>query len=232
MNFRLLFLSLIFTFAFSRPGEAQEAIPEGASDPKRVPAHIRVWVMVFDEKAPISIAFKGKDAESVTLLEAPGVQPTRGFYVEVPKGSGEIVASAGEIVLASATVDLLPDDHRTVLISRKGGKLNLQVLQDPLPGQKDFPPVVRLLNFGTGRSAEVTLGAQNKVIVPENQMVISQVPAQTDIPLRVVLPDPSGGPPAISSTDIDSRTSPSWSLVVIPDYRGKLRPRVSPDGRE
>ena len=229
MNTRLSLAVLLLSVVFCM-GQAPESAP--SPDERKTPAHVRVWSMLFDESSPVSIKIKTTEPEPTNLLEAPGKGATRGFYAEVPKGAGEITASAAGVVLASAKLDLVPGDYRTILISRQNGKIDLQILQDPLPGQKDFPPAVRLLNFGTGRSAEVTLGGQTKITVPDNKLVITPISAKADLTVQVVLPDPAGGPPAISSTDVDLRTSPSWSMVVTPDYRGKLRPRVSPDGRE
>lgn len=197
-----------------------------------IPAHLRVWAMVFEENSNIAVRYKKEGITPVVLMEAPGEKPMRGSYLEVPKGAGEIELLSGGVPTSSVKLDLLADDYRTLLVSRDGGKLGLQVLQDPIPGQKDFPPAIRLLNFGTGRVAEVTIGAQPKVVVPENRCLITPVEGKGEAVLRVALPDPMGGPAATSTTDVNMGTSPSWSVVMIPDYRGKLRPRVSPDGKE
>jgi hypothetical protein len=217
---------------FVSPLCAQETAPPPEASPAKSPAHVRVWAMVFGEKTPFAVKTKTKEGEPMTLLDTPGDKPTKGFYAEVPKGPTELTIVANGLVADTKTVDLVANDYRTILVRRKGARLVLEVLQDPLPGQKDFPPTLRLLNFGTGRVAEVTIGTEGKVLVPDNDFLIKPITQTGEVPLSVVLPDPTGGPPAISSTDIDTRTSPSWSVVTIPDYRGKLRPRVSPDGKE
>lgn len=211
---------------------AQETAPVPEASPNKSPAHVRVWAMVFAEKTAFAVKLRPKDGEPVSLLDTPGETPSKGFYGEIPKGVAELsIVSAGQIV-DTKSITLASDDYQTILVRRKGSRLVLEVLQDPLPGQKDFPPALRLFNFGTGRVAEVTIGKEGKVVVPDNEFLIKPISQTGEVPLSVVLPDPAGGPPAISSTDIDTRTSPSWSVVTVPDYRGKLRPRVSPDGKE
>jgi|GEM_PF-6044809 len=204
--------------------------PEVSS--KKSPGHVRVWAMVFAEKTPFAVKLRSKGGEPVSLLETNGDTPTQGFYTEIPMGRTEVTIVCNGQVLDIGLIDLAPGDYRTIVVRRKGPRLVLEILQDPLPGQKDFPPALRLFNFGTNRIAEITIAKEGNVFVPNNDFLIRPITQSGVVPLSVVLPDPDGGPPAISSTDINTRTSPSWSVVTIPDYRGKLRPRVSPDGRE
>lgn len=209
--------------------QTPEATPEG--DAPKSSAHIRVWAMVYGEKSPFTVRSETGDDQPVTLLQGKGDAPQRDPYVDVKNGKVKIVLLSGGAPIKTEEIDLLPNDYRTVVVSRKGGSLAMDILQDPLPGQKNFVPAARLFNFGTDRTMEVSFGPQKAQVSPDSFQVIP-LSGSGNIPIKVSLPDPKGGYPALSETDIDLAAHPSWSLVAIPDYRGKLRPRVSPDGQE
>lgn len=223
-----LLLALFFSPALMI---AQEA-PTPAEPAGKKPGGLRIWAMVFDEKAPIAIKGRSSDDEPKTLLEVAGAKPQKSPYLEIPSGKITVSLTQGDQALGSQEIELAENDLKTLLFYRSGGQVKMQVFQDPLPGQKNFPPTLRLLNFGTGRVAEVTLGPSEKISVPENTCFVSKVSKKGSLDLQVVLPDPAGGPAAVSMTDVDMGAHPSWSVLMIPDYRGKIRPRVSPDGRE
>ena len=210
---------------------AQNPETSSEGDASRSSAHLRVWSMVYGEKSPLTVRSETGDDQPVTLQQSPGDVPQRDSYVDVRGGKVKIVLLSGGAPLKTEEIDLVPNDYRTVVVSRKDGSLALDILQDPLPGQKNFVPSARLFNFGTDRAMEVSLGSKKARVSP-NSFQIVQLSGSGIVPIKVSLPDPKGGFPALSDTDIDLAAHPSWSLVAIPDYRGKLRPRVSPDGQE
>jgi len=203
-----------------------------AKERKGPPAHVRIWAMVYDENTPFAVKAKAAQGDPIVLIETDGKIPNRSSYVELPKGQTDLSLLSAGTPVKSEKIELKPDDYRTILISRKNGVLSWEVLQDPIPKQKDFPPAVRLLNFGSDRVADVQIGAQPLVKVQPNSFVVAPLTESGTVNINVSLPDPKGGPPATSITDFSTAVSPSWSVVVIPDYRGKLRPRISPDGKD
>lgn len=236
VSFRIKFatrLSILVSCLLSPfPLQAQEISSPSDEDKKGPLAHVRVWMMVFNENAPLAVKSQSAGGEPMTIFEGDGKTPSKSSYLEIPHGSTTLSLTTGASPVKSEKIDFKPDDYRTILISRKNGALSWEIFQDPIPGQKDFPPAVRLLNFGTERTADITIGTQPPVKVQPNTCLVTPLLASGEINIAVSLPDPMGGPAATSVTDLNTSISPSWSVIMIPDYRGKLRPRVSPDGKE
>jgi len=226
-------LLLILTVSTSRLARAQDE--NGGSTPSASPleekrAYVRVWSMAFGGNEDISVTAKSDEEDARSIFHGKGDQPHLYPYVELKKGSTTISLVAGSESPKQTVVELAPDDFNTALITRQNGAYKLQVLQDPAKRQKDFPPTLRIFNFGSNRTAFLAIGKDQPVEVPPNTFTEVPLPEHQVVAINVTVPNPEGGAPAKSSTEVSTKDCLSWSLTCIPDYRNRIRPRVYANG--
>lgn len=91
---------------------------------------------------------------------------------------------------------------------------------------------VRVFNFSGGRKTVLHPRDAKPSEVPPGSVAEIKLPASL-APLRVEVPTLDGkGAPALSTVELDLKQWPSAYVVVSPDYRGRMRPRVLRGGEE
>ena len=84
---------------------------------------------------------------------------------------------------------------------------------------------IRVVNFADGREALLRLNGDKARVVPGS--TVMEFPVQASIAMaEVEVRDPRGGAPALSSVEIDFSAFLNSYVVIAPDYRGRMRPRV------
>jgi hypothetical protein len=224
-----LALALFLLPVFSAPGQEVE-VP--ATDQKaEARASLRAWIFPGADKRPVALV--------VTLQEAPEPKVLAGTkdaavtaqpgYASFSPGSMRIELKSGDEVLASQTGALRPERHYTAVAWSKGGKWQLQVFADDpaSPNATDRP--LRVVNFAGDRETLLAVDAgQDAKVAPDSVQEFRAPPKVAMVRVQVLSVD--GGPPAQSSVEVDFASSPSAYVVVGPDYRGRMRPRVVQGG--
>jgi hypothetical protein len=134
-------------------------------------------------------------------------------------------------VLASESVNMRAGSYYTLLASQnKEGNWSIKTFFDgpAKVGAVDRP--LRVLNFADGRETLLEVSGSPSVTVPGNSYLERNSPAKL-LGISVKVHPNDGSPPAQSSTEIDFTVLPSAYLVVCPDYRGRMRPRVIDGGK-
>lgn len=209
------------------PLAAQPEEHETVTGERKIPASLRAWIFPGSLTQPVTVSITPAGTETTKALAfaKDGATVSRTSYEQIPPGSMRVDLKSGDEVLASKTGNLREEAHYTVLAWNNGGRWELQVFNDDLssPNAADRP--LRVLNFAQGRDTTIALdnGAENPVAKDSVQEM--KLPGKvTLVTARVKSLD--GGPPAQSSVEIDFASSPSAYVVVGPDYRGRMRPRV------
>jgi hypothetical protein len=222
------FLGLLSLGAFAAVGLAQEEGGEaGASDKT---TFVRGWILTPDPA--VRLQMKGVDANQETSLAtgAEGGISVNPGYLTPPPGNYVLELKSGDEVLESARGALRPDRHYSAVVWREGSKWELKVFADDgsEPNAVDRP--LRVLNFADERETLLSLNAGAETKVAAQTVLETKAPAAIGmVTVKVLAAD--GGAPAQSSVEIDFKSAPSAYVVIGPDYRGRMRPRVFTGGR-
>jgi hypothetical protein len=192
---------------------------------------LRGWIFPAADSDAAVLAVKGEAAEAVTPIAASkgGERMMNPGYIEAKPGNTVIELKAGEQVLASGTVGLVDDAQYTVLAWKNDQKWALKVFPDgpAAPNAADRP--LRVLNFAEGRETLLTLAGNKAAKIAGNSFQEFRLPARTAaFTVEVLAPD--GGAPAQTSSAVDLSMASSAYVVVAPDYRGRMRPRIVEGG--
>lgn len=204
--------------------------PEPPASNKKLPAHLRIRAFLMDEKQAISVSLAQPNADPRELLGAPnGGHPINTPYEELPPKETKLSINIGGET-RDVAVKLDEGIFYTLLLYREGGRLLTPLLQDTFPGSEEPTCRVRVFNFGSNRTAHLSIGGNNTQRFPPNSFTELTLQPGGKLAINVTIPDPDGGYPALSSADLDTKSDRAVSVVIVPDYRGKFRPRIWMDG--
>jgi hypothetical protein len=222
------FWSLLSLGAFIAGGLAQEDVAEGEAANKTT--FVRGWILTPD--AAVRLQMKGVDATQETSLASGGeggisVNPG---YLAPPAGNYVLELKSGDEVLESARGALRADRHYTAVVWREGSKWELKVFADDGSEANATDRPLRVLNFAEERETLLSLNEGAETKVAAQTVMETKAPAAVGmVTVKVLATD--GGAPAQSSVEIDFKAAQSAYVIVGPDYRGRMRPRVFTGGR-
>jgi hypothetical protein len=160
---------------------------------------------------------------------AAGETAINAGYKEGVAGSFQFQLKAGEKSLQSAKAELAENASYTVLAWRQDDQWEFEVYADGPFAKSVVDRPLRLMNFADKRETLISIdnGAETKVAA--NRVEEFKVSAKlTSFTVKVLAAD--GGAPAESSGEVDFGVVPSAYVVIAPDYRGRMRPRVVAGG--
>jgi hypothetical protein len=219
---RAFFFSLIVPLSLPAQEPAEEA-PDGREAPQ---AYLRGWIYGADESPVAMVLLEEEGGEPVPLAEAAGgAVSASGLYQPLKPGRRAVELRSGEKVLARKDVALRKDEMGTLLAWRTGAKWQAEMFSDTAGTSNSPDRPLRIINFAGGRETLLSIdgGADTKVAADTVQEF--RGPRKVSM-LRVQVLASDGGPPAQSSVEVDFRSVPSVYVVVGPDYRGRMRPRI------
>lgn len=220
-------LFCLFASALPARLDAESRNPPSA---KKQPAYFRVRAFLMEEKQPISVALQQPNLDPVELLSAPNGESIISIpYEEMPAKEIKLTVRIGS---ESFDVNAKLDEgiYYTLLIYRESGRLLTPLLQDTFADPADPDCHIRVFNFGSERTAILTFRGQNAKQFAPNTFTEFTLPSRGKLKIDAMVPDPSGGYPAKSSTEINTNSVQAFSVIIVPDYRGKFRPRIWIDG--
>lgn len=221
------FLALCLT-----PLAAQSTEHESAAGRRETAVNLRAWIFPLDLTQAVSVSAASDGADWLSLLASSkdGVAVSAAGYTQIPPGKIRIDLKSGEEVLAAKPWNLREAAHYTVLAWNDAGRWEMQIFEDDLSSARTAERPLRVLNFARGRETTLALDDGEEIPVAKDAVREMKVPGQvTLVTTRVKSPD--GGPPAKSSIEIDISAVPSTYLLIVPDYRGRMRPRVISGGQ-
>lgn len=214
--------------SFASAQEATESVPAAANS-RGEESYIRVRVVAVGLQEPVSASLKNAPPDFPLFLESfvPSL-PTTTPYEKIPsKGKAIELEFGGKS--SSVTLDLIPSQFYTLLLYQKGTDLETKLLQDSFPPETSSQIPLRIFNFGSMRSATIKIGDFPIINSFPSSFQEASLPSSGILPMQIVVPDPAGGYPALNLGEIDLRKGKALSIFIMPDYRGKFRPRVWQD---
>ena len=223
MNKHVLVL-LPALLGFAVPAAAQEAATPAAPE-RKPPANLRAWILNPSKDTRIEAKVEGAE-EGVSLASASGGAPSFSpAYVQFPAGRLDLSLIEGkEPPRLSEALALRDGAYYTLVAWTSGSKWQVKVFPDSAP-QGSSQRSLRALNFAEGRATLLAAGGGQEVKLADNSVTDLKVAARMcDVRVKVLAAD--GGPPAQSAVEVDFASVPSAYVVVRPDYRGRMRPRI------
>lgn len=205
----------------------------GEEPPEKQPvARIRCWIFPRKENDAVTVVAKSMDKSEYQLAAAKGVAVSPVGYGTLPAGTYVFEARFGGSSVSSPAFLLKDGSYCTLAAVPKGNSWELTAYPDGVQADKSAPRPVRVFNFAGGRKTILRPGDAKPSEVPPGSVAEIKLPASLT-PLRVEVPTIDGkGAPALSTVELDLKQWPSAYVVVSPDYRGRMRPRVLRGGEE
>jgi len=213
--------ALIILAASMACGLTQEPEP----GPERQATNVRGWILTPD--SAVRLQLSGAEAtEGINLASGgEGGISVSSDYREARPGNYLVELKSGDEVVASARGALRASRHYTAVVWRNGSKWELKVFADDVADANTVDRPLRVLNFADERETLVSFDAGAETRIPQQAVQETKAPAALGmVNVKVLAPD--GGPPAHSSVEVDFKVVPSAYVVIGPDYRGRMRPRV------
>lgn len=224
---RIVISALLFVALSSGASLCMAQSPSEKSAVGKSPAMLRAWMLPNNVKDSCAISAQTKKDEKGQALAttSSGASSTNPAYREFDPGSVFIELNTGEKVVADLTANLESAKCYTVIAWHDSGRWELKVFDDgPFPSNTPDRPL-RLMNFAQGRQTLLQLENLTETKIPSETIKEFKLPSKlVAFTVKVLAPD--GGSPAQSSGVVDFSSTPSAYVVISPDYRGRMRPRV------
>jgi hypothetical protein len=215
--------------SFLSAQEVEGGAGNDAVDKKQ--AHVRAWLFPSRQKKEVVLIALQPEAEAPRPLASSdaGAVAASPSYRTAPEGEIALQLKSGDETLAEGRVALRGSRYYTVAAWEDGSKWTLKVFADgpPSPGSRERP--VRIFNFAGNRETFVSIGQGSDAKVGRSSVQeLKAPPMVTMVSVKVLAED--GGAPAQSSVEVDLSSLGSAYVVVGPDYRGRMRPRIITGG--
>jgi hypothetical protein len=200
--------------------------PEG----KTLPA-IRAWIFPGGEDAEASVSLSaGTDGEKKVLARSSsGKAVVDQAYSDVPEQQLAAEVRVGDRVESTSAVAFKSGSAYTMVVWNSGGKWQSKLYLDA-GSTKSGARELRVINFAGDRESLVGIDAgQGQKLGASSVTGIAVAPKVSMV--NVEVSDPQGGPAAKSAVEVDFAVFQNAYVVIAPDYRGRMRPRVLPGGR-
>jgi hypothetical protein len=229
---------LFACFAFAAPsafGQSDSGLQPEPDTPDRKTCYLRGWL--FPNSKDAAVLRLRSDPQDVQQIQqvlsscADGALSADGTYAKTSAGSliAEVV-DQNQAPLATHSVRLRPSIYYTLVAWQdKNGKWSIKSFTDSPSSTNAARKPVRVLNFAAGRETLLEVPGSEPFLTGADSCGETECAAKLlGITLKVL--DPKGGAPAQSSTEIDLGSMPTAYVLVAPDYRGRMRPRVMSGG--
>lgn len=188
---------------------------------------LRGWIFGADENddVMVAVATAGEGQPSPIASSKDGATVANAGYTSMEPGNRTVELRFGEDVLASQTAGLREGLTYTAIAWKNGSKWELKLFADSAPSANAPDRPLRVINFAEGRETLLSVDGGNESKVAGDTVQEFRMPRKIAMVMVKVLA-PDGSHPAMSSVEVDFNYAPSAYVVVSPDYRGRMRPRV------
>lgn len=214
---------------FSGFGLGAQELPAGSSvvQPGKEPARVRGWVFPGKDDKDVTLRALQPQAEAQYPLAAGtgGAAAVSPSYLSLPGGELVLELKSGNQMLSQTRVSLRDGRYYTAAAWRDGAKWTLKIYADGPASSDTTERPVRIFNFAAQRETVVQIEPGPEFDVAPNSVQDLKAPAKVGmVTVKVLSGD--GGAPAESTVEVDLSLLGSAYVVVGPDYRGRMRPRV------
>lgn len=190
---------------------------------------LRAWIFPATEKGTVALTSSvGEGGEKRLAATADAVVVTPTAYQAVESDNLRIDLKSGERVLASTAAPLRRAAYYTLAAWQEGSEWRMKIYRDDaVKGAASARPV-RVFNFAGDRKTVLSLQGKETAFPAGAVETLEAAPALSMVTATVLTAD--GSHPAVSSVEVDFALAPSAYVVIGPDYRGRMRPRVLDGG--
>lgn len=227
---RPLFILMAVALAtLVRTASAQEAPAE--EQPRQPAAHVRCWIFPGKPSDKVAVTAKGTGNTEIQLGSAQGAAVSPEGYASLAPGTYSFDLNSGSEKTSSSAYQLKDGSYYTLAVVPKGGSWEIRPYSDGPLANTAAPRAVRVFSFAGGRNTLLYVGESKPSQVASGSVTELKMPPVVS-PLRVEVLAADGGPPAISTVELDLKQWPCAYVVVSADYRGRMRPRVLSGGED
>lgn len=194
-------------------------------------SYLRGWIVGSGGSEAVSLYAQGPKDEEPRLFSsaAAGEKVVNPAYTKGVAGSFQFQIRSGEKILQSAKAELAENAAYTVLAWRQDDQWKFEVYADGPFAKSVVDRPLRLMNFAGKRETLISIDNGPETKIAANRVEEFKVSGKlTSFTVKVLAAD--GGAPAESSGEVDFGVVPSAYVVIAPDYRGRMRPRVVSGG--
>ncbi|MFM8720057.1 MAG: hypothetical protein ACKOFH_11110 [Chthoniobacterales bacterium] len=146
-------------------------------------------------------------------------------YSTLQPGAYVAELASGEKIHATEAIDLSSGKSYTLIcLPDAGGKRQIKLFDDGPAIASSAQRSLRVLNFADSRQTRLTIGKSAEAVVAADSVQEFKLPVgQTSVATSVLAKD--GGAPAQSFAVVDLTAAAAAYLTVMPDAKGRFRPR-------
>lgn len=230
---KIIFPFVVFLCCMDEMPRAQEqpSVPNQEEEAARIPTTVRGWLLPGADSKNLVLRFRPATGEGATVALASsqaGAPSLADSFNAVAAGSYVCELVAGEAVLFSKQVRLPAAKSMTLIcLPGEDGKFEFRLFDDgPLPvspGERSL----RVLNFADGREASLQIDGKGALSLAADS--VQEVKLEPRLqPISVSVKAKDGTHPAQSFVVVDLSASASAYLAILPDSKGRMRPRSIP----
>ena len=172
------------------------------------------------------------DAPPQVVAATDGPATFGSNYAPIKPGGVVIELRSGDKVLGGGSVALQPARAYTfVAWQATAGGWQIKAFPDDPTSPNAADRAVRVLNFPAGRETLLSIDQRAETKIPGNAVQEFRTPPKVIVAKVKVLAS-DGGPPALSSLEMDYSALKSGYIVVVPDNLGRMRPQFIGGGYE
>ncbi len=207
------------------PVSAQEQEEDEPEDSRRPRAEVRGWIPKADSPVQMALIAEAGQEPKVLAAATAGNSSVGEVYQAAPPGRVIFnLQDTEDKVLATATGTFRDGSYYTAVAWPEGGRWQIKVFADTAAANAQ-ERALRIVNFPEGRETLLDLLDGRELKVPGDTVAELKLPARVLMTtFRVLAAD--GGPPAQSTVELNLASAPAAYVVVGPDYRGRMRPRI------
>lgn len=221
------FLNIILLVCLNGLIAAQETDSVAASGKEKPLAQLRGWIYGANEPQVALVLLDPDSVDKVIpLSESSGGEVSASeIYLPFKPGRRFIEVRSGEKILARSEATLVGNEPSTILAWKNGTRWQIQFFSDAESASDPTTRPLRIINFAGGRETLLSVNGASGTKITSNSVQEVRGPRKICM-VRVIVLAQDGGPPAQSSVEVDFVSVPSSYIVVSPDYRGRMRPRI------
>jgi hypothetical protein len=229
-SFKLLLSSLLLAAAL----QAQNPAPAApVREAKHKIGYLRFWNMLPAESGEFLLIKDNGTPEGEVLLSAT---PANYYASYVGLAAGRyslklVRAEAPDSVVERIGLTIRGEDSFTVLASAPDRKLKVETLEETYDPAGTPAGRLTIRQYFSNARVMVTVGARarSRELTPGEIELIDNLPVELlEVKMRATLPD---GTTQNWGTEVNFKAIRHATLLILPDAKGRCRPRVALDGR-
>ncbi len=188
---------------------------------------LRGWLLPKEGEEELKLLYFKDPASAPTTIavSANGMRSTSPEYLPVSEAGGMVELRAGDRTLAKSSLPLRSGRFYTLIATQSKGEWKFKVFADGAETDNALDRPMRVMNFANGCDIKLAFGAAKPLTVQEGEMGEMRAPAKTAM-LDMELFGKDGKSLGKAVLEIDASAAGSAYIVVSPDYRGRMRPRI------